>query len=686
MWKTRVIGKALANLSDVSTQLQIARIKLASTIKLTFAVIIISPLITTQSYAHSSSINFDETNSSRDLFNAYWAIMLTSKPVEAMTITPTGEWVVITPSQVYHSDDFNPGTLLAINYYRWYGQTIDVIAGAANGAMVVVTDAWNYMAGSVPYERELEDAIEKHKNAGRKINAISFTPNNDGWVIITDDQYDEKNAPSHLVAALKDAQLSKRKMRHVDISSDGRWLVVADDWFASNRLSDKFYSSLRQWQRQAKDISFLTLGKNDDYFLLSTKDFVPSNDAGRMEHGLLDASGNRTNIWQLMEDMDVPGIGMAWHDDKGFRYSRSYGVERKQTQNFVRYNSIFAPASLSKFMTALTLARLRDNGVFGPLNWGSDIDSLVSSMDGPLTAWADQAINLSNVNLVSLLSHTSGITNPYWLSYRRPIFWPNGRLATIGELVNGEFCRLDEACQTDRRYEFLTPSMRRFEYRNGNYNFAGFLAEHLTGVAFSDLAEQQVFAPLGMENSAFAWPLPNRLKSRLVYTYDEDGVEAKRLTAALPAGGMVTTPGDYMKALLVMLDTGKSAQGTQFLRPGTVREMLLDYTLPQDSNGNESERYGLGVYLTQNIVDESDGIFSHGGVLYKSARSSMWGMPSKDLGFVVMTNAAQGTAMAREMRTAFRCIVESQNTPDCQSRGLAQLSLPPGGIIPIRLQ
>ena len=142
--------------------------------------------------------------------------------------------------------------------------------------------------------------------------------------------------------------------------------------------------------------------------------------------------------------------------------------------------------------------------------------------------------------------------------------------------------------------------------------------------------EAKVLDPVGMSESTFEQPLPDRLAAAAAVGHGEDGTPIQGRWRTYPeqaAAGLWTTPTELARFLLDLRGAylGRSDAA---LEPATVREML--------SRGPGGRGLGFGVAGTGDALR-----ISHGGG-NKGYRSFMALYPVTGDGVVVMTNAEGG--------------------------------------------
>ena len=94
------------------------------------------------------------------------------------------------------------------------------------------------------------------------------------------------------------------------------------------------------------------------------------------------------------------------------------------------------------------------------------------------------------------------------------------------------------------------PPGKQFQYSNSGYLLLGAIIEKASGLSYRDYLREQIFAPLGMEESDIVFEdeiLPER---SIGYTKNGDGSYTSNvlsIPAPCPAGGLRTTARDLLK-------------------------------------------------------------------------------------------------------------------------------------------
>jgi CubicO group peptidase (beta-lactamase class C family) len=111
-------------------------------------------------------------------------------------------------------------------------------------------------------------------------------------------------------------------------------------------------------------------------------------------------------------------------------------------------------------------------------------------------------------------------------------------------------------------------------YSNYAAALAGYIVARVSGHAFDDYLDSQLFQPLQMQNSTFRQPLPSRFKPLLSNAYAAASGPAKpfEIVGPAPAGSLTSTGDDMAHFMIAHLQNGRYGS-TQILKPETAVQM-----------------------------------------------------------------------------------------------------------------
>jgi CubicO group peptidase (beta-lactamase class C family) len=243
--------------------------------------------------------------------------------------------------------------------------------------------------------------------------------------------------------------------------------------------------------------------------------------AARPAHDLapVDAEAQR-----LVAKYALPGASL--------RLARGHGVVHRQTYGGYTGNERLGIASASKWLSALTLARLVERG---DLRWDSTVGEF----------FPDAPAAMRPITLVQLFSHTSGMG------------------VDDAPCLSDRFKTLQACAREILAVPLVVAPGKVFAYGGNSMQVAGAMAEIATGQAWDDLFIVQMVQPLGI--TATDWTAGAT----------RDGYV--RNANPRIAGGARSTLDDYGRVLDMLL-AGGLYEGQSFLRADTLATMALDRT------------------------------------------------------------------------------------------------------------
>src|SRR6266542_3662605 len=184
----------------------------------------------------------------------------------------------------------------------------------------------------------------------------------------------------------------------------------------------------------------------------------------------LDTAALDAYIARLMQDYDVPGVGLAIVQHGQIAYTKGYGVRDVTSGAPVTSNTQFAIGSVTKSFTALGVMLLVQEGKV--------------KLDNPVTNYipefklSDPAAT-AKVTVRHLLSHTSGMGR-------------NDAASLDPSLTRADLLKLAATVPLHSQ-----PG-ERFAYSNLNTTIAGVLIERVSGQSWENYTRERILTPLGM--------------------------------------------------------------------------------------------------------------------------------------------------------------------------------------------
>lgn len=178
-----------------------------------------------------------------------------------------------------------------------------------------------------------------------------------------------------------------------------------------------------------------------------------------------------------MKDLDIPGVAIGIVRGDQVVYTQGYGVA-DDADRAMTPDTPFLIASLSKPITALGIMQLVEEG---KINLDAPIQTYL-----PWFRVADEEVS-SKITVRHLLHQTSGFDERE--SYIRNLNTDPSDDA------------LEKSIRTLNTAELNFAPGEAFEYTNTNYDILGLLIQTVSGQSYEEYIEENIFAPLDMDQS-----------------------------------------------------------------------------------------------------------------------------------------------------------------------------------------
>jgi len=264
----------------------------------------------------------------------------------------------------------------------------------------------------------------------------------------------------------------------------------------------------------------------------------------------------------IMGDSDLPGLVAIAVNTDGEKREYTYGNAIWEEDSPIRSNNIFRIASMTKLVTSVAALQLFE---MDSIDLDEDLSLIMPEMTS-IPILTDEKVLVKGKNPITLrhlLTHTSGF----------------GYSFTDSLLENFE--------TKDWIYEDLP---RRFEsgtkfLYGRSTDWAGKLIEKISGLSLEDFFRIHITGPLKMNRTWFN--VPDSLKNEIVSYGIRNTDESQKLSEfsnRIPnsittnfsgGGGLYSTPEDYTKLLVCILNNG-AYDGRQLLQKTTIDEMFKD--------------------------------------------------------------------------------------------------------------
>ena len=235
--------------------------------------------------------------------------------------------------------------------------------------------------------------------------------------------------------------------------------------------------------------------------------------------------------------------------DGTVHWSDAVGMADQDSAIPITVDTPFHLASITKLFTAVVIMQLYEAGHIELDD--SMADYLPKSLIDGIHVY--KGVNYTDtVQIHHLLSHTSGIPDYYEQA-------PKGEQSFFKRLLAEPERKWTVDNTIELAREKLTPDFapgEKAQYSDTNFQLLGYIIEHTTGKPLHEVYRENIFSPLGMNNSYLftrSDPIaPQTLQPAHIYYRDRDITLHKAFGSSWADGGLVSTMGDclvFLKAL-----------------------------------------------------------------------------------------------------------------------------------------
>ena len=354
-------------------------------------------------------------------------------------------------------------------------------------------------------------------------------------------------------------------------------------------------------------------------------------------------------ILELMREYDVPGVAMVLVKGDQVIYSQGLGVRDLETRIPVDRQTLFGIGSSTKPMTAIMVASLVDDGVFG---WDTPVTDIF-----PTFAMSDPEIT-DKVTIMDTLCMCTGVPR---------------RMEDIS-VQYSEMTAEDmiESLSTIPRAGTFEHS---YNYSERMYSAGGYLAALATGGEYGHLAEayirlmhDRIFDPVGMTSTTlsideavasgnYATPYYSSLTGYHAILPEVEGM----FTPIAPTGAEWSNAEDLGKFLIMLLKNGETVDGQR-----VVSAENLAYLWEPRTTIDATFKYGLG----WNVEDYHGLTVIHHPGGTAGFMSELVIIPEYHIGFAMLINRLDLAHQTGRMTTyrLLEMLTGSEQTYDHEAR------------------
>ncbi len=366
---------------------------------------------------------------------------------------------------------------------------------------------------------------------------------------------------------------------------------------------------------------------------------------------------------------EIPGAVALIVKDGKTVYHKAFGYADIQSKTAMETDTIFRIASMTKAVTSVGVMILYEQGHFllnDPVSKyiPEFADMRVISEvgdDGSIVATVPAE---AQIRIIDLLSHTSGITYPFFPGHLQKTYAESG----VIDGLTASNMKLENQIRLLAQQPLLFEPGTNFAYGLST-DVLGYLIEVISGQPLDQFFAENIINPLGMVDTYFYLPVDR--SSRLATLYAEVAEQGLIVSKGTEAdikldnpnypiegarsyfsggAGSSSTAQDYGRLIQMLLDDGE-LDGSRILSRKSV-ELLR--TPRVDWDGDKMPDFGLGFVIVSDLGKSGElgsaGNYAWGGAYY----TSYWIDPSENLIAVFMS---QGRPISSDIDDKFEVLV-----------------------------
>ena len=350
----------------------------------------------------------------------------------------------------------------------------------------------------------------------------------------------------------------------------------------------------------------------------------------------------KSMIAEVLEEQDVPAVGIALADRDGTVWAGSLGLADRERGLEADADTLYRIGSTSKMFVALAVLKLVEQGRLS-------LDDRLSDL-APGIAFENPWEGTDPVRVVHLLEHTTG-----WDDIHLPEYAHND--PTPATLKEG----LD--FHPHSRVSRWVPGTR-MSYCNAGPPVAAWIVQQITGLDFEDYVQFNFFDPLGMETATYR--LDDNVKARGATLYSGGKPQDYWHIVMRPSGSINASPRDMAAFLRLFIDRGRVDDW----------QLVSEKSLARMERAESSSGARAGLEVGYGLHNYSS---AHEGWIYREHNGGVNGgltelayLPGAGVGHAIMINSDNGEAFREISR-----LVRAFETRELEAPEVAE-GKPPG--------
>nr|TXF85399.1 serine hydrolase [Alkalicoccus halolimnae] len=316
-------------------------------------------------------------------------------------------------------------------------------------------------------------------------------------------------------------------------------------------------------------------------------------------------------VEEQMEEWDIANLTLSVVADGEVVLAKGYGLEDIEQETPVdAETTLFRIGSTGKLFTWTAVMQLVEAG---ELDLDTDVNEYLDFEIPSYLEYGENQTEAEPITLRHLMSHTPGFED---------------KLTGLFALSEEELPPLDQYVREEKPARVFPPGEVP-AYSNYGAALAGYIVEVVSGMPYSEYVEENIYAPLGMENSSFRQPLPPDIAENMAgaYRYVDGGfLEGEFEFMPEPAGSMSSSASDMARFMLAYLQEG-AVDGERILAEETVNGMFAEQYTVDPRLDNTAHGF------IKTAINGRD-VFHHpGGTMLFN--TGMYLVPEEEMGFFI---------------------------------------------------
>lgn len=343
-------------------------------------------------------------------------------------------------------------------------------------------------------------------------------------------------------------------------------------------------------------------------------------------------------------DYHLPGLALTVRYPSGQVIEINSGKTGLDSLKPITQDTLFQVGSTTKFFTASLILKL--------------VEMNVLSLDDPLSKWLPNYPHWSNITILQLLNHTSGIYD-----YINSRFWWF-RLDWFPHKV----WQPEDLVAIAYRHPLYFPTGNGWHYSNTDYVLLGMIVEKATHQSFESVLDSLILSrmqPSLSHTYYLSGDTPDDIKQQLAQGYRNGQREMTDInTSWLQAGGALNSNPDDLSSAYATIFSGKILSADSLKKLTTfvsIENGMLSSSIQETS-------YGLGVFRvlsTQGIIWFTPG-------LTPGYTSMVAWMPCDKIAFsYAMNTSTEKPGLHTRLLTDIIQVLSEQSSPRCLNQPAA---------------